>query len=114
VSTLLLSSDAPEEGIGFHADGCEPPCGCWELNSGPLEEQSVLLTAEPSLQLPCSFNMRTFMVLIFLLLKYFTQMLYWKSAMFFYSHDSYLGLPSVCCFHCSDCIHTLAVPLSRI
>jgi hypothetical protein len=32
-------------------DGFEPPCGCWELNSGPLEEQSVLLTAEPSLQL---------------------------------------------------------------
>jgi hypothetical protein len=31
-------------------DGCEPPCGCWELNSGPLEEQSVLLTAEPSFQ----------------------------------------------------------------
>jgi len=20
-------------------DGCEPPCGCWELNSGPMEEQ---------------------------------------------------------------------------
>ena len=19
-------------------DGCEPPCGCWELNLGPLEE----------------------------------------------------------------------------
>jgi hypothetical protein len=32
------------------ADGCEPPCGCWDLNSGPLKEQSVLLTAEPSLQ----------------------------------------------------------------
>jgi hypothetical protein len=31
-------------------DGCEPPCGCWDLNSGPLEEQSVLLTAEPSHQ----------------------------------------------------------------
>ena len=31
-------------------DGCEPPCGCWDLNSEPLEEQSVLLTAEPSLQ----------------------------------------------------------------
>ena len=30
-------------------DGCEPSC-CWELNSGHLEEQSVLLTAEPSLQ----------------------------------------------------------------
>ena len=31
-------------------DGCEPPCGCWELNSGPLEKQLVLLTAKPSLQ----------------------------------------------------------------
>ena len=31
-------------------DGCEPQCGGWELNSGPLEEQSVLLTSEPSLQ----------------------------------------------------------------
>jgi hypothetical protein len=31
-------------------DGCEPQCGYWELNSGPLEEQSVLSTAEPSLQ----------------------------------------------------------------
>ena len=34
-------------------NGCEPPCGCWELNSGPLEEQSVLLTADPSLQPRC-------------------------------------------------------------
>jgi hypothetical protein len=39
VSILLLSSD-----------GCEPPCGCWELNSGPQKEQSTLLNAEPSLQ----------------------------------------------------------------
>ena len=31
-------------------DGCEPPCGCWELNSGPLEEQAMPLTSEPSLQ----------------------------------------------------------------
>jgi hypothetical protein len=31
-------------------DGCEPPCGFWELNSGPLDEQSGLLTAEPSLE----------------------------------------------------------------
>ena len=31
-------------------DGYESPCGWWELNSEPLEEQSVLLTAEPSLQ----------------------------------------------------------------
>jgi hypothetical protein len=47
MSTLSLSSDTPEEGTRSH---CEPPCGCWELNSGPLEEQSVLLTNEPSLQ----------------------------------------------------------------
>ena len=33
-------------------DGCEPPCGCRELNSGPLEEQAMLLTTEPSLQPP--------------------------------------------------------------
>jgi hypothetical protein len=32
-------------------DSCELPCGCWELNLGPLEEQPVLLTMEPSLQL---------------------------------------------------------------
>jgi hypothetical protein len=32
--------------------GCEPPCGCWDLKSGPLEKQSVLLPAEPSRQPP--------------------------------------------------------------
>jgi hypothetical protein len=31
-------------------DGCEPLCGCWDLNSGPLEQQAVLLTTEPSHQ----------------------------------------------------------------
>ena len=40
----------PDTGV---RDGCEPPCGFWELNLGPLKEQQVLLTAEPSLQLPC-------------------------------------------------------------
>jgi hypothetical protein len=29
---------------------CEPLCGCWELNSRPLEKQAVLLTSKPSLQ----------------------------------------------------------------
>ena len=38
-------------GTGF-SDSYELPCGCWELNPGPREEQSVLLTAEPSLQPP--------------------------------------------------------------
>jgi hypothetical protein len=36
-------------------DGCESPCGCWELNSGTLEEQPVCLTVDPSLQPECSF-----------------------------------------------------------
>ena len=31
-------------------ENCEPPCGCWEPNPGPLEEQAVLLTGESSLQ----------------------------------------------------------------
>ena len=30
-------------------DGCEPLCRCWELNVGPLEEQILLFTNEPSL-----------------------------------------------------------------
>jgi hypothetical protein len=40
----------PEQASDLTIDGCEPPCGCWELNSVPLEEQSVLLTTEPTLQ----------------------------------------------------------------
>jgi hypothetical protein len=39
-------------------DGCEPPCGGWEWNSGLTQKQQVLLTVEPSLQSP---NMYIFM-----------------------------------------------------
>ena len=39
----------PKAGV---AGGCELQCQCWELNLGPLQEQQVLLTAEPSLQPP--------------------------------------------------------------
>ena len=38
---------SPETGI---TDRCELPHGYWELNSGPLEEQPVLLIFESSLQ----------------------------------------------------------------
>lgn len=31
-------------------DGYKQPCAIWELNSGPLQEQPVLLTLKPSLQ----------------------------------------------------------------
>ena len=35
----------------------EPPRGCWELNSGPL--QQVLLATKPTPQLPYFFFKRT-------------------------------------------------------
>lgn len=42
----------PEKGVESPGTGvivgCEPPLGCWELNLGLLEEQPVLLIAEPS------------------------------------------------------------------
>lgn len=31
-------------------NSCELACGCWKLNPGPLEEETVLFMAEPSLQ----------------------------------------------------------------
>jgi hypothetical protein len=41
------------EGVEFPGpeviDSCKLPCGCWELNLGPLEEHPVLLTTELSL-----------------------------------------------------------------
>ena len=52
VNTPSLSLDTPEEGKRASnpiTDGYEPPCHCRELNSGPLEVQSVLLTTEPPL-----------------------------------------------------------------
>ena len=40
-----------EEGVGTGVtDTCQLPCGCWESNPGSLQEQSMLLTTEPSLQ----------------------------------------------------------------
>ncbi|EGW01477.1 E3 ubiquitin-protein ligase NEDD4 [Cricetulus griseus] len=45
-----MSSAGRKRAPDLIIDGCEPPYGCWELNPGPLEEQPVLLTSEPSLQ----------------------------------------------------------------
>jgi hypothetical protein len=44
-------------------DGCEPPGSFWDLNSGPLEEQSVLLPTEP----PCQPS-HAFLFLLFIFL----------------------------------------------
>lgn len=44
----------PEEGLSPPGTpviyGCEMPRSSWQLNSGPLEEQPVLLSAKPSFQ----------------------------------------------------------------
>jgi hypothetical protein len=49
--TVFRHSRRGQRALDLFADDSEPPCGYWELNSGPLEEQqSVLLTAESSLQ----------------------------------------------------------------
>ena len=49
----------PEDSIRFPGngvtDGCEMPCGCWELNLGPLQKQQVLLTSKSPLQAPHIF-----------------------------------------------------------
>jgi hypothetical protein len=50
MSTPLLSSDTPEEGIRSHYRWLGATMFCWELNSGPLKGKSVLFTAEPYLQ----------------------------------------------------------------
>jgi hypothetical protein len=49
---LLYISTPQKRASDLIMDGCEPPCSCWDLNLGSLEEQSVLLTTESSLQLP--------------------------------------------------------------
>jgi hypothetical protein len=49
VSTLYCLQTPQKRASGLITDGCEPPYGCWDLNSGPSE---VLLTTEPSLQPP--------------------------------------------------------------
>jgi hypothetical protein len=44
----------PKEGLRSPGtevtDSCEPPCGCWELNPDPLEEQPMPLRSVPFLQ----------------------------------------------------------------
>lgn len=42
----------------------EPPCGCLELSSGPLEDQPLLLTVQPSLQ--PSFSFKFYLTLFYL------------------------------------------------
>lgn len=53
-TTCKQCPQRPEESIGCPTtgviEGCEQPCACWELNTGPRQGQPVvLLTAKPSL-----------------------------------------------------------------
>jgi hypothetical protein len=50
--TVAVFKHPRREALDLITNGCEPPYGCLDLNSGPSEEQSMLLTAEPSLQPP--------------------------------------------------------------
>jgi len=47
--SMCVYEDVRSSDVGV-TDNCEPSSACWELNPGPLEEQQVILTAEPSLQ----------------------------------------------------------------
>ena len=78
----------PEEGIRSDEAGIiggwEPWCGHWELNLGPLEEQQVLLTTEPSHRL--HFKLLLLLLLLLLdknigaLLRLFLKMRKWPLA----------------------------------
>lgn len=43
-------SREPEEAVRSPGSGVTTICEQWEFNSGPLEEQSVLVTTDPSIQ----------------------------------------------------------------
>jgi hypothetical protein len=57
VYTCLLCPHRLTKDIGSPGtrviDDCWLPCGCWESNSGSLEEQPKLLTSDTSLQPQC-------------------------------------------------------------
>lgn len=56
VCVYVLAAPGDQNSIrcpGLELQRAEPPCGCWEPTLGPLEEQPMVLTTEPSLQLRC-------------------------------------------------------------
>ena len=48
--TIAVFRHTGRGGSNINMDGYEPPCVCWDLNTGHTEEKSVLLTSEPSLR----------------------------------------------------------------
>lgn len=45
-------------------DGCDPLCGCLELNLDSLEEQLMLLTAEPIYKLKINYKVSSLITLM--------------------------------------------------
>ncbi len=82
-------------------DGCEPPCGCWHLNSGPLEEHLVLLPTEPSLQ-PSQWPLTQHHLV------YFTRCLQGDNRETFTVPEHFWvqtpPVPTLCCWHILTCI----------
>jgi hypothetical protein len=78
------------------ADSCELPFGCQESNPDPLEEQTVLLTTEPSLCLALlSFSFKTKQN---------------QTTFFFF----FLKHTLVCCLHVYQCEGPLEPELQRV
>jgi hypothetical protein len=64
MSTLSACTSAGQKKSSEHiTDGCKPPCDCWELNSGPLVEQAVLLSTEPSLPPPEELFLKVYRII---------------------------------------------------
>jgi hypothetical protein len=100
-------------------DGCEPACGCWDLNSGASEEQSVSLTTEPSLQpwlrgfytqlCYAVLKMELIIIIIILLL---LLLLLWPVRLFSFFHSMFVI--AIYRSHCISQVATLVDCLPRM
>ena len=64
------STESPVIGI---MNSCEPPCGCWKLHSGPVQEQLVFLIAEPPPLQPCLWGLLQLLAYLFIYLDFSRQ-----------------------------------------
>lgn len=51
-ATCMKCLQSLEETLRSPGTGVTGPCGCWEINLCPLEQQQMSLTTEPPLPLP--------------------------------------------------------------